>query len=397
MAESALILIHTDGASRGNPGPAAFAYILQRDGEDPIEEAGRIGRMTNNQAEYTALVRALEHALELGADHRVLVHSDSELLVKQMRGEYRVKNEDLRDLYEQARGLSGRFRGGVTFRHVRREENSRADALGNEALDGLREPTPRASNTPRAVAARRETGGAVVARSGRGVSAAGGRRVGRGRRGADAGAGVGRACRPAEAARRLKRPSNLAAPFGNGRPAARKSPANALASGRGFCHKKPIPPGAPLAQLAEQLTLNQRVVGSSPTRGIKLRYSQLVAIGLNPLHRQGVGAVGFPLPSPLRSLSHSHARSLSRTQRRVHAGGNVDGAGRNSHRRRSPWRPRPRSLRAGPRARGTATHPRRLPGRAAGRGCRRSSSGGCRSAGPAPAPAWGERRCAAAG
>ena len=151
MAEPALILIHTDGASRGNPGPAAFAYILQRDGEEPIEEAGRIGRMTNNQAEYTALVRALEHALELGAAHRVLVHSDSELLVKQMRGEYRVKNEDLRDLYEQARALSGRFRGGVTFRHVRREENGRADALGNEALDGLREPTPRASNTPRAV------------------------------------------------------------------------------------------------------------------------------------------------------------------------------------------------------------------------------------------------------
>jgi ribonuclease HI len=150
MADAPLITIHTDGASRGNPGPAAFAYVLGRDGEEPIEEAGRLGRMTNNQAEYTALVRALEHALELGADHRVAVHSDSELLVKQMRGEYRVKNEDLRDLYEEARDLCRRFRGGVTFRHVRREENSRADALGNEALDGLREPTPRASNTPRA-------------------------------------------------------------------------------------------------------------------------------------------------------------------------------------------------------------------------------------------------------
>ena len=150
MAEPALLTIHTDGASRGNPGPAAFAYTIERDGEDPIEEAGRVGRMTNNQAEYTALVRALEHALELGAGCRVLVHSDSELLVKQMRGEYRVKNEDLRDLFEEARDLAGRFRGGVTFRHVRREENSRADALGNEALDGLREPTPRASNTPRA-------------------------------------------------------------------------------------------------------------------------------------------------------------------------------------------------------------------------------------------------------
>ena len=127
MAEPVLLTIHTDGASRGNPGPAAYAYVIDRDGEDPIEEAGRAGRMTNNQAEYTALVRALEHALELGADHRVVVHSDSELLVKQMRGEYRVKNEDLRDLYEEARVLCGRFRGKVTFSHVRREENRRTE------------------------------------------------------------------------------------------------------------------------------------------------------------------------------------------------------------------------------------------------------------------------------
>jgi ribonuclease HI len=150
MAEPAVLTIHTDGASRGNPGPAAFAYVIARDGEDPIEEAGKLGRMTNNQAEYLALVRALEHALELGAHHRVVVHSDSELLVKQMKGEYRVKNADLRDLYEEATALCGRFAEAVAFQHVRREDNRRADALGNEALDGLREPTPRASNTPRA-------------------------------------------------------------------------------------------------------------------------------------------------------------------------------------------------------------------------------------------------------
>jgi ribonuclease HI len=150
MAESSLLTIYTDGASRGNPGPAAFAYVIARDGEEPIEEAGKLGRMTNNQAEYLALVRALEHALELGAHHRVVVHSDSELLVKQMKGEYRVKNADLRDLYEEASALCGRFNESVDFRHVRREDNRRADALGNEALDGLREPTPRASNTPRA-------------------------------------------------------------------------------------------------------------------------------------------------------------------------------------------------------------------------------------------------------
>jgi ribonuclease HI len=150
MAAAALLTIHTDGASRGNPGPAAFAYIIDREGEDIVEEAGKLGRMTNNQAEYLALVRALEHALELGAHYRVVVHSDSELLVKQMKGEYRVKNADLRDLYEEATALCGRFKEAVAFQHIRREDNRRADALGNEALDGLREPTPRASNTPRA-------------------------------------------------------------------------------------------------------------------------------------------------------------------------------------------------------------------------------------------------------
>jgi ribonuclease HI len=152
MADPTVLTIHTDGAARGNPGPAAFAYTIERDGAEPVEEAGRLGRLTNNQAEYIALVRALEHALELGAGCQVVVHSDSELMVKQMNGAYRVKNEDLRDLYEQAQALRRRFRGGVIFRHVRREENRRADQLGNEALDGLREPTPRASHFAKAPA-----------------------------------------------------------------------------------------------------------------------------------------------------------------------------------------------------------------------------------------------------
>src|SRR6185437_14481985 len=145
MAESAILTIHTDGASRGNPGAAAFAYVIARDGQPPLEEADCLGSMTNNQAEYTALVRALEHALELGPEHRVIVHSDSELMVKQMSGQYSVKNADLRPLYEEARDLAHAFRGGVEFRHVRRALNSRADALCNEALDGKRLATPRAS------------------------------------------------------------------------------------------------------------------------------------------------------------------------------------------------------------------------------------------------------------
>jgi hypothetical protein len=96
--------------------------------------------MTNNQAEYTALVRALEHALRLGPEHRVHLHADSELMVKQMKGEYKVKNVELRDLFVRARDLADRFAGGVVFQHVRREANKRADALCNEALDGRRGP-----------------------------------------------------------------------------------------------------------------------------------------------------------------------------------------------------------------------------------------------------------------
>jgi ribonuclease HI len=145
MTEVLVLTIHTDGASRGNPGEAAFAYVISRDGQPPIEEADCLGEMTNNQAEYTALVRALEHALELGARHRVIVHSDSELMVKQMNGEYRVKNEELRDLYEQACALRRRFDGPVTIRHVRRGQNKRADELCNEALDGKRCAMPRAA------------------------------------------------------------------------------------------------------------------------------------------------------------------------------------------------------------------------------------------------------------
>src|SRR5262249_4541615 len=148
MSHPPTLRIHTDGASRGNPGAAAYAYVITPDGAAPVEEAGCLGEMTNNQAEYTALVRALEHALELGPHHHLMVHSDSELLVKQMNGQYRVKNEELRGLYEEAQELRKRFTGGVTIRHVRRSQNSRADELCNEALDGKRSPSPRPAPTP---------------------------------------------------------------------------------------------------------------------------------------------------------------------------------------------------------------------------------------------------------
>jgi ribonuclease HI len=126
--------VHIDGAARGNPGPAAYAFVIERDGQPPLEEAGLLGRTTNNVAEYTALVRMLRRAAELGPAP-LHVFSDSELLVKQMNGEYRVKNEDLRDLYEEAQELRRRF-PSVVLRHVRRADNRRADELCNLVLDG---------------------------------------------------------------------------------------------------------------------------------------------------------------------------------------------------------------------------------------------------------------------
>lgn len=126
--------LNIDGASRGNPGPAAFAFVIARPGLPPVEEADTMGNTTNNVAEYTALVRGLEAAADLGLK-RIAVFSDSELLVKQMNGEYRVKHPDLLPLYEDARELVKEF-DTVSISHVRREFNKRADALCNEALDG---------------------------------------------------------------------------------------------------------------------------------------------------------------------------------------------------------------------------------------------------------------------
>jgi ribonuclease HI len=126
--------LSTDGGARGNPGPAAFAYVLEaEDGAVLAAHGETIGVATNNVAEYSALIAGLEKALELGlADVEVV--SDSELMVKQMRGEYRVKNEALQELHAQAGRLARRI-GSVTYTAVRREHNELADRLVNEALD----------------------------------------------------------------------------------------------------------------------------------------------------------------------------------------------------------------------------------------------------------------------
>ena len=128
--------LSTDGGARGNPGPAAFGYVLEaEDGTVLAAHGERIGIATNNVAEYSALIAGLERALELAVSE-VEVVSDSELMVKQMTGEYRVKNEALRELFLRAGRLERRF-DSVSYRAVRREHNELADRLVNEALDSV--------------------------------------------------------------------------------------------------------------------------------------------------------------------------------------------------------------------------------------------------------------------
>jgi ribonuclease HI len=127
--------LFTDGGARGNPGPAASAYVLEaEDGTILAARGEAIGLATNNVAEYRALVAGLQNAVEVGVSELEVV-SDSELMVKQMRGEYRVKNQALIALSVEAAALARRI-PKVTYTAVRREHNELADRLVNEALDG---------------------------------------------------------------------------------------------------------------------------------------------------------------------------------------------------------------------------------------------------------------------
>lgn len=125
--------VYFDGASRGNPGPAAVGWVIVTDEGIVAEEGERIGTATNNQAEYEALVRALEAADDIGFDE-VRVRGDSELIVKQIRGAYDVNDPDLREKRVRAVGLLDRFEEW-SIQHVPREINDRADQLANEAFD----------------------------------------------------------------------------------------------------------------------------------------------------------------------------------------------------------------------------------------------------------------------
>jgi len=126
--------LHVDGASRGNPGPAGFGvHVAGADGDVAAELYGYLGQATNNVAEYQGLLHALRWALKQGA-REVEVFSDSELLVRQMGGRYRVKNPGLQPLHREASELLSRFER-ARISHVRREANREADALANRALD----------------------------------------------------------------------------------------------------------------------------------------------------------------------------------------------------------------------------------------------------------------------
>ena len=126
--------LSTDGGARGNPGPAAYGYVLESEDGHVLDARGEaIGVATNNVAEYRGLIAGLEKALELGVTELEVV-SDSELVVKQMEGEYKVKNEALRELNDRATDLAERL-DKVAYTAVRRAHNELADRLVNEALD----------------------------------------------------------------------------------------------------------------------------------------------------------------------------------------------------------------------------------------------------------------------
>lgn len=130
--------MNTDGGARGNPGPSGIGIVIRNEKKEKIFEMGTyIGKTTNNQAEYTALIEGLKAALERNISH-LECRLDSELIVKQMKGEYKVKNADLKVLHQTAGELALKFKK-IEFSHVLRERNHDADFLVNKALDAYQD------------------------------------------------------------------------------------------------------------------------------------------------------------------------------------------------------------------------------------------------------------------
>lgn len=130
----AKLSLYSDGGSRGNPGPAAFGYVLKNSAGVILKKEGKyLGELTNNQAEYQGLITGLEVALEFSPDE-LECFLDSELLVGQMEGDFKVKNEGLKPLFKEAQELARKF-PKIQFSHVERSENNEADKLLNRALN----------------------------------------------------------------------------------------------------------------------------------------------------------------------------------------------------------------------------------------------------------------------
>jgi ribonuclease HI len=134
-------ILYTDGGARGNPGPAAAGMVIYDAGGAELDKfAAYLGETTNNQAEYQALIMGLGRVQKIAEDHEVLINvtvdvfMDSELIVKQLNGEYKVKNKELKPLFAKVEELAGTF-AKVVFKHIPREKNSVADALLNKELD----------------------------------------------------------------------------------------------------------------------------------------------------------------------------------------------------------------------------------------------------------------------
>jgi ribonuclease HI len=132
-SEAGLFVLCVDGASKGNPGPAGAGVVIMQKREIMEELAQYLGEMTNNQAEYRALIIGLKRLREIRAQS-VEVRSDSELMVRQIRGAYRVKDPDLRRLYKQVKDLIAGFQK-FSIKHIPREQNKKADLLANRAID----------------------------------------------------------------------------------------------------------------------------------------------------------------------------------------------------------------------------------------------------------------------
>lgn len=128
------LIIHTDGGARGNPGPAGIGAVLENEDNEVVATISRyLGVATNNQAEYRAVLAAIEKAKDLGAQE-VEFYLDSELVVKQLNQEYKVRNKDLQPLFVKIYNLTLQFKK-ASFKHVRREKNKEADKLANQAMD----------------------------------------------------------------------------------------------------------------------------------------------------------------------------------------------------------------------------------------------------------------------